>query len=118
TPGSYTILARAKDSQGNIQSLKPEWNPSGYLWNVARRKVTVSSARPTTLVAPDQGTWGEPARYNAACHVCHDEDIIKMQRLTPPQWDREIKKMEAWGAVVKPDERDAIVKYLSDHYKP
>jgi hypothetical protein len=44
--------------------------------------------------------------------------MIKMQRLTPSQWDREIKKMEGWGAVVKPGERDAIVKYLSDNYKP
>src|SRR5205823_2554096 len=105
-------------SQGNIQPLKPEWNPSGYLWNVARRKVTVSTARPTTVVAPERAAGSEPAGYEPACHACHGEDIIKMQHLTPPQWDREIKKMEGWGAVVKPGDRDAIVKYLSDHYKP
>jgi DMSO/TMAO reductase YedYZ molybdopterin-dependent catalytic subunit len=117
-PGSYTILARAKDSQGNIQALKPEWNPSGYLWNVARRKVTVSTAHPTAPVPPERTTGSAPAGYGSTCHVCHDEDMIKMQRLTPSQWDREIKKMEGWGAVVKPGERDALVKYLSDNYKP
>jgi hypothetical protein len=32
-----TILARARDAAGNAQPLDQEWNPSGYLWNVAPR---------------------------------------------------------------------------------
>ena len=31
--GDYTILSRATDSQGRIQSSNPVWNPSGYLYN-------------------------------------------------------------------------------------
>ena len=32
--GDYTILSRATDSQGRTQPSNPEWNPSGYLYNV------------------------------------------------------------------------------------
>lgn len=33
-PGSYLLMARATDDQGNMQPVAPQWNPSGYLWNV------------------------------------------------------------------------------------
>lgn len=33
-PGSYQLLARATDDKGNQQPVVPQWNPSGYLWNV------------------------------------------------------------------------------------
>jgi DMSO/TMAO reductase YedYZ molybdopterin-dependent catalytic subunit len=33
-PGSYLLMARATDDQGNVQPVAPQWNPSGYLWNV------------------------------------------------------------------------------------
>lgn len=33
-PGSYLIMARATDSNGHVQPVSPQWNPSGYLWNV------------------------------------------------------------------------------------
>jgi len=32
-PGDYSILSRATDSQGRVQPERPEWNPSGYLFN-------------------------------------------------------------------------------------
>jgi DMSO/TMAO reductase YedYZ molybdopterin-dependent catalytic subunit len=32
-PGKYTIMARAIDSQGNIQPMKAEWNAKGYANN-------------------------------------------------------------------------------------
>jgi hypothetical protein len=117
-PGNYTILAKAKDSRGNVQPLTPEWNPSGYLWNVARRRVTVSSSKPAAPLPPEAAAGSAPAGYQSACHTCHGDDIVSMQKLTPSQWDREMKKMEAWGAFVKPSERDAILKYLSGRYKP
>lgn len=37
TPGSYLIMARATDEQGRMQPVAPNWNPSGYLWNVIDR---------------------------------------------------------------------------------
>ncbi len=33
-PGSYLLMARATDDKGNVQPVSPNWNPSGYLWNV------------------------------------------------------------------------------------
>lgn len=33
-PGSYLLMSRATDDKGNIQPIAPQWNPSGYLWNV------------------------------------------------------------------------------------
>ncbi len=33
-PGSYLIMSRATDDKGNMQPVAPQWNPSGYLWNV------------------------------------------------------------------------------------
>jgi sulfite oxidase len=32
--GSYLLMARATDDKGNVQPVAPQWNPSGYLWNV------------------------------------------------------------------------------------
>ncbi|MEO6726249.1 MAG: sulfite oxidase [Blastocatellia bacterium] len=33
-PGSYLLMARATDDKGKVQPVAPQWNPSGYLWNV------------------------------------------------------------------------------------
>lgn len=33
-PGSYLLMARATDDKGKVQPVSPNWNPSGYLWNV------------------------------------------------------------------------------------
>ncbi|MBV9479657.1 MAG: sulfite oxidase [Acidobacteria bacterium] len=33
-PGSYTIISRARDSQGRVQPASVSWNPGGYLNNV------------------------------------------------------------------------------------
>lgn len=33
-PGSYLLMSRATDDKGNVQPVAPQWNPSGYLWNV------------------------------------------------------------------------------------
>jgi len=32
-PGSYLLLSRATDQDGNVQPQQPRWNPAGYLWN-------------------------------------------------------------------------------------
>lgn len=32
--GSYLLMARATDDRGRVQPVAPQWNPSGYLWNV------------------------------------------------------------------------------------
>ena len=37
TAGSYLLMARATDDKGRVQPIAPQWNPSGYLWNVIDR---------------------------------------------------------------------------------
>jgi DMSO/TMAO reductase YedYZ molybdopterin-dependent catalytic subunit len=116
--GKHVLMARATNAAGQMQPLREEWNPSGYLWNVAQPvevNVSGTEAPPSsTAVHPS----GQPSSYKAACFACHDEAMMIQQRLTPAQWDREVQKMTGWGAQVKPEDRPAILKYLSDNFKP
>jgi len=117
----YTILARARDSAGSTQPLDQEWNPSGYSWNVVPRVgVDVvklpSSATPT--LPPSGSNPVQPVRFNTECGSCHEDDVIRQQRLTRAQWDRELKKMTGWGAKVKDEDRSELLDYLFGNYGP
>jgi DMSO/TMAO reductase YedYZ molybdopterin-dependent catalytic subunit len=117
TEGSYTILSRAKDAAGRVQPMEQEWNPSGYLWNVAQaRQISVSKDERPPPSAQIAGAE-QPHGYKTACLTCHDNDIVQMQRLNSAQWDREINKMTGWGAQIKPEDRDGIVNYLKSNFK-
>jgi hypothetical protein len=116
--GKHTLLARATNEAGEKQPLDQAWNPSGYLWNVAQR-VDVEVTNKEILSVPLQSRPpAQPAGYQSACLSCHDEGMMVQQRLTPAQWDREINKMTGWGAPLKPEDRDAILKYLASQFKP
>ena len=114
--GRYTVLARARGSDGDMQPTVQEWNPGGYLWNAAPRldllvgirSPEVASAGPDVALA-----YPEPQGFRETCLVCHGEDVIRQQRLTRAQWNREIDKMAAWGADVDEDAREELVKYLT-----
>jgi sulfite oxidase len=44
-PGSYLIMSRATDEKGRSQPVAPQWNPSGYLWNVIDKvRINVEAA--------------------------------------------------------------------------
>lgn len=49
----------------------------------------------------------------AKCLGCHEADLIVSQRLSPVGWDREVAKMERWGAKLSPEERASLVAYLT-----
>ena len=117
--GNYTLMARATNAAGQTQPLQQAWNPSGYLWNVAQRvEVAVTSKETISLYAEESQTPAPaPPGYQAACLTCHDEGMMRQQHLTPAQWDREVNKMTGWGAKIKPEDREAILKYLSDSFK-
>jgi hypothetical protein len=89
-------------------SHEPGWNPNGYLYNATQpMPVTISKTRLVqTAAVPAAETQPEPAGYQAACLGCHDDHMMRQQRLTRAQWDREVTKMNTWGAVVKPEQRD------------
>jgi hypothetical protein len=50
--------------------------------------------------------------------VCHEDDVIRQQRLTRAQWEAEINKMIGWGAKVADQDRTAVLDYLAGSYGP
>ena len=116
-PGKYTLISRATNAAGQAQPLAEEWNPNGYLWNVAQNMEVQVANEPASRAAEPAATSAHPSGYDAACMACHDESMMRQQRLTPAQWDSEVNKMTGWGARIKPEDREAILKYLSDHFK-
>jgi DMSO/TMAO reductase YedYZ molybdopterin-dependent catalytic subunit len=119
-PAYYTILARARDAAGNTQPFDQEWNPAGYAWNVVPR-VSIDAVREMAApqpAVPAAGVPAPPASMQTACSVCHGDDVIRQQRLTRAQWDRELTKMTGWGAKVDPGDRDAILDYLFRNFGP
>ena len=119
--GYYTILARARDAAGNTQPLDQEWNPSGYAWNVVPR-VGVDVVRElsgTRSQTPPSGSdMPQPATFKNTCLACHDDDVIRQQRLTRGQWEREIQKMIDWGARMRDEDREGFVDYLFGNFGP
>lgn len=48
----------------------------------------------------------------ANCGVCHTLDMLRSQRLTRAQWEKEFKKMTGWGAQVALDETGPVIDRL------
>ena len=59
-----------------------------------------------------------PASFGGSCGVCHGDDLIRQQRLTRTDWDREIDKMIGWGARLNADDRALFLDYLSGTFGP
>jgi DMSO/TMAO reductase YedYZ molybdopterin-dependent catalytic subunit len=117
--GSHTLISRATNSAGQTQPLQEEWNPNGYLWNVAQpRPVLVATAQPPVPAVAQPAEPTPPESYRTACFGCHDDHMMRQQHLTRAQWDREVTKMSGWGAGVQPENRDALLDYLSSVFKP
>jgi DMSO/TMAO reductase YedYZ molybdopterin-dependent catalytic subunit len=117
--GDYILMSRATNEAGRSQPLEPEWNPNGYLYNAAQPiPVVISKTRRSPTVAAQETSQPEPDGYKAVCFACHDDHMMRQQRLTRAQWDREVTKMTGWGAPVKPEQRDGLLDYLSAVYKP
>ncbi len=56
------------------------------------------------------------AKAIAACQECHEARIILQQRLSKAAWTKEVDKMIKWGAVVDPNDHDALIDYLSTNF--
>ena len=57
-----------------------------------------------------------PAAFKQTCLGCHGVEAIEQQRLNRTQWEREIEKMQRWGANVTPENKDLLVDYLANRY--
>jgi hypothetical protein len=116
----YAIFARARDAAGNTQPLEQEWNPSGYGWNVVPR-IGIVVGQPAVVSGNTPGDAAPitpPSALKSTCLSCHDEDVIRQQRLTRAQWDGEINKMVGWGAKVSDQDRSALLDYFTARYGP
>src|SRR6201987_3181838 len=56
------------------------------------------------------------AKAVTACTECHEARIIVQQRLSKAAWTKEVDKMGKWGALVEPQDRDALIEYLSANF--
>ena len=120
--GLFRLMVRAKSTDGDVQPFTQEWNPSGYLWNVVH-------TLPFIVHRPGEGLPGGingeilpsytvPDGYKSGCLICHDEAMMSGQRLNQGQWEREVDKMIRWGAQVKPEHREGIIRYLVTRFGP
>ncbi|MFN7998164.1 MAG: sulfite oxidase [Bryobacteraceae bacterium] len=118
--GSYVLMAKTTDEKGETQPFLEDWNPSGYLWNVVHSvRVEVGSGMPQTRTetgAPEVPPL--PDKLKRSCVGCHGGDMIAGQRLTRPQWERELDKMGRWGAEVKPEDRAEFLDFLTRTFGP
>ena len=88
----------------------------------------VAGAASLSAQAPAQAQTPAPAQAGALpqsagadvatakCIGCHQADLIVSQRLSPTGWDREVAKMERWGAKLSPEERPVLVGYLTREF--
>lgn len=113
----YTVMARARNVAGETQPMAQEWNPSGYGHNVVQavRLNATAAPKPMQPAAPAAAPQ-PPASFKQVCLGCHGEEAMAQQRLNRTQWEREIEKMQRWGARVTPENKEAIVDYLSNRY--
>ncbi len=80
---------------------------------VALRLASPALAQDAARGLPE-GAGVEVAR--AKCLGCHEADLIVSQRLSPTGWDREVAKMERWGAKLSAEERPVLVGYLTRQF--
>jgi len=76
-------------------------------------------ARPSAQAAKvneDLPAGSMQAKATTACLECHEARIILQQRLNKAIWTKEVDKMVKWGAVVDPNDRDALIEYLSSNF--
>jgi hypothetical protein len=52
------------------------------------------------------------------CAICHSTQYLTMQRLTPAQWEKTLKKMKGWGAPIDDAEIAALQRYLGAYFTP
>ena len=66
--------------------------------------------------APELPAGPMQAKATTACAECHEPRIILQQRLGKAAWTREVDKMVKWGAVVAPQDREALIDYFSTNF--
>jgi len=85
----------------------------------------LACGKPAATAAAADATADKPPETPAAagaalvvnnCLACHEEDLLKQQRLSAKQWDAVVKKMQGWGAPIEPENVAKLVADLSVRY--
>jgi cytochrome c5 len=106
-------LRRSAEASANAEEL-PSISQAAAQHDISQAVgQSFSSAQGTSRGLPD-GAGVEVAR--SKCLGCHEADIIVSQRLSPTGWDREVAKMERWGAKLSAEERPVLVGYLTRQF--
>jgi cytochrome c5 len=99
---------------------KSYWIKLGFalLFPAVILAITTSSGAKAGAPAQDlpPGKGVELARDK--CVLCHEADVIVVQRLSRPGWVREVEKMIRWGATVNDAEKETLVDYFAANFKP
>lgn len=66
------------------------------------------------FAADSQSTDRGRQEEQRACTPCHSLRLVDSQRLSRTAWEKEIKKMIGWGAIVS--DRQLLLDYLSREY--
>jgi len=77
-----------------------------------------SAVPPSPKATEDLPAGPIEAKATTACLECHEARIIVQQRLSRAAWTKEVDKMTKWGALVNPNDRDALIDYLSANFGP
>ena len=77
-----------------------------------------SAVPPSPKATEDLPAGAIEAKATTACLECHEARIIVQQRLSRAAWTKEVDKMTKWGALVNPNDRDALIDYLSANFGP
>ena len=93
------------------------WKHSWLMWSLIVGAVAAPGLRAQTPAAdPELPAGPMRAKATTACNECHESRIILQQRLSKAAWTKEVDKMVKWGAVVDPQDRDAMIDYLSTNF--
>jgi hypothetical protein len=78
--------------------------------------LAVPIMRPQPVSSSDLPEGPLQAKAITACTECHEARIILQQRLSKAAWTKEVDKMIKWGALVEPQDHDALIDYLSTNF--
>ena len=74
---------------------------------------------PVLIAQAESGRLPEDPIYplvKSKCSVCHTDEYLTQQRLTPDQWKRTVVKMQKFGAPIDDDEVVRMSEYLSTYF--
>lgn len=60
----------------------------------------------------------ETELINAQCRICHSEQYVTQQRLSPAAWKKTIDKMRKFGAVLDDEKAASLAAFAARYWTP